>query len=277
MRALATHRHLAGERYSIDELATLAGVTPRTVRYYIAQGEAEALGLAIGYQLLGKQTHCILVHQRAEADKATGEAELHRVGSMLAAGWGATGAVMAPMAASFALTDMAMASEVTRGGGSDDRLLIAGVDGSYGGTLFLRKVDRVPAPVSLEAIAQAVVEHLSRGGEVEALAAHCESLSLHVEVSLALEEAVNLGASEGQALLLLAWRTNSRSQGIGSASIAAALQPHIDALATSLVTQCVELFKRLLGGYPIDGWGLSRARRLRRALSRAVSADDAGI
>ncbi len=26
------------ERYSIDELSTLAGVTPRTVRYYIAQG-----------------------------------------------------------------------------------------------------------------------------------------------------------------------------------------------------------------------------------------------
>lgn len=26
------------ERYSIDELATLAGVTPRTVRYYIAEG-----------------------------------------------------------------------------------------------------------------------------------------------------------------------------------------------------------------------------------------------
>ena len=28
----------AAERYSIDELSTLAGVTPRTVRYYIAQG-----------------------------------------------------------------------------------------------------------------------------------------------------------------------------------------------------------------------------------------------
>lgn len=28
-------------RYSIDELATLAGVTPRTVRYYIAQGVLE--------------------------------------------------------------------------------------------------------------------------------------------------------------------------------------------------------------------------------------------
>ena len=28
----------ATERHSIDELATLAGVTPRTVRYYIAEG-----------------------------------------------------------------------------------------------------------------------------------------------------------------------------------------------------------------------------------------------
>lgn len=28
----------AAERYSIDELATLGGVTPRTVRYYIAEG-----------------------------------------------------------------------------------------------------------------------------------------------------------------------------------------------------------------------------------------------
>lgn len=31
----------APDRYSIDELSTLAGVTPRTVRYYIAQGLLE--------------------------------------------------------------------------------------------------------------------------------------------------------------------------------------------------------------------------------------------
>ena len=30
--------HDPGERFSIDELSTLAGVTPRTVRYYIAEG-----------------------------------------------------------------------------------------------------------------------------------------------------------------------------------------------------------------------------------------------
>ena len=28
----------AAERFSIDELSTLAGLTPRTVRYYIAEG-----------------------------------------------------------------------------------------------------------------------------------------------------------------------------------------------------------------------------------------------
>jgi DNA-binding transcriptional MerR regulator len=30
--------HTPSERFSIDELSTLAGVTPRTVRYYIAEG-----------------------------------------------------------------------------------------------------------------------------------------------------------------------------------------------------------------------------------------------
>ena len=40
---MPTHTHQAAEpgateHYSIDELATLAGVTPRTVRYYIAEG-----------------------------------------------------------------------------------------------------------------------------------------------------------------------------------------------------------------------------------------------
>jgi Ca-activated chloride channel family protein len=56
--------------------------------------EGAALELAVAYQLMSKHTNCILVHQRADADKATDEAELHRVSSMLAAGWGATATVM---------------------------------------------------------------------------------------------------------------------------------------------------------------------------------------
>jgi DNA-binding transcriptional MerR regulator len=37
-RSLPPDAAATAERYSMDELATLAGVTPRTVRYYIAQG-----------------------------------------------------------------------------------------------------------------------------------------------------------------------------------------------------------------------------------------------
>jgi Ca-activated chloride channel family protein len=59
-----------------------------------AATEEEALGLAVGYRLLTQQTHCVLVHPRAEADKCDEEAELHRVASMLAAGWGGNGTVL---------------------------------------------------------------------------------------------------------------------------------------------------------------------------------------
>jgi DNA-binding transcriptional MerR regulator len=38
MPSPTTQAGVPGTRYSIDELSTLAGVTPRTVRYYIAQG-----------------------------------------------------------------------------------------------------------------------------------------------------------------------------------------------------------------------------------------------
>ena len=50
--------------------------------------DPDLLVLAIDYQLMSKQTNCILVHRRADADKTTEQAELHRVSSMLAAGWG---------------------------------------------------------------------------------------------------------------------------------------------------------------------------------------------
>jgi hypothetical protein len=40
------------------------------------------------------QTRCVLVHQRTAADRAQGEADLHTLPSMLAAGWGGTGSVV---------------------------------------------------------------------------------------------------------------------------------------------------------------------------------------
>ncbi|MFZ4652071.1 MAG: VIT domain-containing protein [Rubrivivax sp.] len=49
--------------------------------------------VALAYQLLTPDTRCVLVHRRADADKPEEEAALHRVRSMLAAGWGGTGSV----------------------------------------------------------------------------------------------------------------------------------------------------------------------------------------
>ena len=54
----------------------------------------EARQLAVAYQLVTDQTNFFLVHQRAEEDKPTDMPDLHKVGQMLAAGWGGTGSVL---------------------------------------------------------------------------------------------------------------------------------------------------------------------------------------
>ena len=78
-----------------------------------------------------------------------------------------------------------------------------------------------------------------------------------------------MGTSDGQAWLLLAHWTNARAEGLASSLIASTLQPHLDALDASLIDKCMKLFDRVLGGYEVDRWERSRAKRLRRALSRA--------
>ena len=135
---------------------------------------------------------------------------------------------------------------------------------------FLRKQDAGHEPVSLQAIALAVAEHLEHGGQVQGLASHCESLDLHADVRLALEQAVSLGASDGHAWLLLAHWTNARASGLGSASMAATLHPHLDRLDVDLVRGCLKLFDQLLGSVANNGWTLSRTQRLRRSLTRAM-------
>jgi Ca-activated chloride channel family protein len=49
--------------------------------------------LAMQYQLVSSETNLILVHERAEAEKAEDLPELHQVRPMLAAGWGGNGTV----------------------------------------------------------------------------------------------------------------------------------------------------------------------------------------
>ena len=74
------------------QLATMPGAVPAD-----AQGAAreQRLQLALRYQLVTDQTNLLLVHVREDAGKAVGLPDLVRIAPMQAAGWGATGSVMA--------------------------------------------------------------------------------------------------------------------------------------------------------------------------------------
>ncbi len=232
--------------------------------------EGAALELAVAYQLMSKHTNCILVHQRAEADKATEEAELHRVSSMLAAGWGATATVMESASMDYsALSTPSVWRSARASGDMDISFSLSSAD-DLEIPAFLRKQTEERQPASLQAMVAAVFEHLSHGGSVQGLASHCDALELHTDARLALEEAVALGLSIGDAWLMLAHWVNRRFAGMADAAVTAALRPHLDGIDESLFARCMKLFDRILGAYESDGWTLSRTRRLRQALTRSL-------
>jgi Ca-activated chloride channel family protein len=55
---------------------------------------AEAVELAVAYQLVTDRTNFLLVHARAEGEAPTELPELHKVAQMLPAGWGGVGSVL---------------------------------------------------------------------------------------------------------------------------------------------------------------------------------------
>jgi Ca-activated chloride channel family protein len=238
--------------------------------------DPQALLLAIDYQLMSQQTNCILVHRRADADRSTEQAELDRVTSMLAAGWGATSRVVESVSIAYAARSTpSVWRSARRSVGSGLRFCSVSSD-SLASPGFLRKQDTGLAPASLQAIALAVAEHLEHGGQLRGLASHCENLELHADVRQALAQALSLGANEGVALLLLAHWANVRKHGLASSLVSAALRPHLGSLNTTLIDECGELFDRLLGGFANDHWRSSRGQRLRWAASTASEAVDDG-
>ncbi|NBU19661.1 MAG: hypothetical protein EBS44_10570, partial [Betaproteobacteria bacterium] len=73
-----------------------ADTTARLVagaRILATTNEAEATELAIQYQLASKYTNLLLVHIRAEEEKADGLPKLEKISQMQAAGWGGFGYV----------------------------------------------------------------------------------------------------------------------------------------------------------------------------------------
>lgn len=231
-----------------------------------ASTESDALAMAVQYQLMSKQTNCILVHQRAAADKTTEQAELHRVSSMVAAGWGGIGTVR-ETAASYSLESRAMFSRAMPSAASAD-IHFSLADDAFEMPAFLRKQDDDQATVSLELLARRVEDHFANGGRIDGLAASMESVALHDDAKRALDEAMALGLTLEHAWLVLATWVNARPNGLADAALKALLLPLVDALDVQLVASATKVMERILGGYPVDGWTMSRVQRLRRALGR---------
>lgn len=72
----------------------------------------QALALALNYQLVTDQTNLILVHVRAEDQKAEGLPQLQKIAHMQAAGWGGAGSVT-PLTSSIAFSRRMDSSAVT--------------------------------------------------------------------------------------------------------------------------------------------------------------------
>jgi hypothetical protein len=134
--------------------------------------------------------------------------------------------------------------------------------------MFAREADAGRMPVTLEAIARAVADHLAHGGQVRGLAAVCDALILHPAARRAIDEAVREGLSLEHAWLLLAHWINTRRNGLADADFEKLTAPLVSAMDPALVEAGIKILERCLGGYPVDGWRTPRAKRLHHALGR---------
>ncbi|MCY4747419.1 VWA domain-containing protein, partial [Pelomonas sp. UHG3] len=235
--------------------------------------EREALALALSHQLLSSQTHCILVHVREANDKATDEAQLHQVQSMLAAGWGATSSVMAAPALG-ALASAPTAWRHSRAGmpAPDFMLSVAGA--------FDFSCEDEPTSscaqhdesgfATMRMVAQGIHAYLLTAGNIDSLDNYCWSLSIHNDLRDAIEEVGALVAEPSVAWLLLAHWINSRSGGLGDPELSNALTAPLSRLDRSIVNESKRTFDRSLGLYGLDDWKSSRLRRLTSLLNRAA-------
>jgi hypothetical protein len=205
------------------------------------------------------------VHRRAEADKATELVKLHRVSSMLAAGWGATAKVKQLSIASYSLPSPPMSFSLDPMSSLDDM-----DDGIASSARQAREsVANLPELASLQELADAVAEHLSRGGQLAGLPTHCSAFALHGSVTEAIARVAGSGIDESQFWLLLAHWVNDRDDGANAAWIDELLAPFLETFDHVAVTSALQILDDVLGHVSLDAWPEKRSQRLRDALARS--------
>ena len=242
-----------------------------------------ATALAVDYQLMSPHTNCVLVHQRAAADKAVGDAELQRVEGMLAAGWGASGSVMtdrmSPVAAS-ALPDMAKpASPKMRGAASAElRRTRSAAPGAMGGAApaapvragmkkafkaFLAEEseseqasssapmeahEKAPAGIAspLVDLARTIRDHLQQRGLIRAVMAQCRALGIFEAAGEAIDAIVALGVNDAVAWALLVQWLDSRAGSAVFETVPDALKLRVTRLDPAVAADARAIFDRHL-------------------------------
>jgi hypothetical protein len=220
----------------------------------------QARALALEHRLISRHTHGVLVHRRADEDKPKDESLLHRVQTMLAAGWGNTGRVVdartvtssarmkfgvsaggTKIAASAMRSSMTSASmgtpSVWRSARTQVHALVAPAMDAIEIPAFLRKQadhdDAADTPgtsiryTTLAEMSGAIADHLARGGLVQDLPTLAQGFqidpALEPAYRHALEELRDITDDEPSVWLLLALWIAQRPGPEGSPAMAAVL------------------------------------------------------
>ncbi|MBI5258783.1 MAG: VWA domain-containing protein [Burkholderiales bacterium] len=238
-----------------------------------------ALALALRYQLLTEDTCCVLIHRRAAVDKAREAGELHRVQSMLAAGWSGMGTVKpGPIdvienqmvgecfRGHHALRNVPMAAEAPDALDGRSPADVQSAGAQIGG-------DPAPpwvAPLAL--ILEFAGNILSVDAASDEIVAQLRALPPPPVVVDAIAKAMSLGLSERQAwlaLLVWGWRCDDATP---RHDTCAALEVQAKAIDVLLFEKAMSLMQDLLGDYAMEAWISRREQRLLNAMSAGTDA-----
>ena len=201
-----------------------------------AAPEPEVVRLALRYQLMSRHTNCILTHVRAEGEKADGEVTLHKVPSMLAAGWGGMGTLKASYSQDIACMSMPAPESPVRfsrsrsaSASSDVGGAVAEFDGrpGYSAKELSSAAGEKAGSFDEVAVVETVVAWLQSHGGASGLANACSHLTLPDFLERALHGLESLGLEPDVCWLLLAQWIDQRHGGVGD-GYAELLQSHLE-------------------------------------------------